>query len=658
MGFPSFPYQWTTSVQSESPAGDGVSITTKAGAYTNSDWVEVIAATPEAWSVTGVWVSANSAGITDTEVDIGIGSAGNEVVVATVGANQGSDSVIPLPVPGAWIPAGSRVALRERDASIFAGFIYKCGIVYVPSLVGSTPSVSTALKLTPTGSSGVTLTASATPWTSGSWTELVASTSSPWAIGLVLIKPVVQVGSVPTSMEIDLGTGGSGSELVLTTIRWASHINNKKSPCQDRLWPLVSVPASTRISARIRTDDSSTVECLVKLQYYDDTTGLSTVMTNQPTVWVPAAADSLSLVCPSSAWVSSPWVEYITSTSTPIAVTQIVCDGVPTSDENEIDIGVGPANSEVVAGTVRFAASGSTDNGSDNTVLTLAVAQTVPLGTRVSLRARTGATGGNTLTAALGYVVTPSFSITADNPQHVLPPASGGVSIHPASSSSWTNSIWGLLSAETPEPMLITGVSITNGATDSWAVDLGTGPSGSESVIGTVRMNTTTLTLLWFPCVVPIFVDAGQRLSIRLRHAAASTTGAVVAITYLSVPQPQALLVEGTQTPIRWLRQSPHVNNEKKRVIINRFELDAQVGTGRTNPPGDDPKAFVQWSFDGGRTWGNPQEVGFGQIGDYTRRMQVYRQGSGRDPVCRVFGSDPSFVALVDAYLDVEACDN
>lgn len=104
---------------------------------------------------------------------------------------------------------------------------------------------------------------------------------------------------------------------------------------------------------------------------------------------------------------------------------------------------------------------------------------------------------------------------------------------------------------------------------------------------------------------------------------------------------------------IRRLRRAPHVNSERKRVIIDRFEIDMEVGIANASGVGSDPHVAVRWSKDGGQTFGNSVSVSAGKIGEYRQRVITRRLGQGRDWVFEIAVTDPIPQRLVDAYLDL-----
>ena len=108
------------------------------------------------------------------------------------------------------------------------------------------------------------------------------------------------------------------------------------------------------------------------------------------------------------------------------------------------------------------------------------------------------------------------------------------------------------------------------------------------------------------------------------------------------------------------IRQAPHVSEGLNRISFNLLEVDFQFGVGLVNnpiagvaTPGSDPKVWVEWSNDGGETWGNAVYASLGQIGKYKTRARRQRLGQSRDRVYRVTTDEPVRVVMLSAYQDL-----
>jgi hypothetical protein len=108
--------------------------------------------------------------------------------------------------------------------------------------------------------------------------------------------------------------------------------------------------------------------------------------------------------------------------------------------------------------------------------------------------------------------------------------------------------------------------------------------------------------------------------------------------------------------PIRRLRRAPHISYEASGIFYHEFELDLETGVGlsigRENSQiGVDPQVMLQWSDDGGHTFGNEHWVSAGRIGQFGRRAVWHRLGRSRDRVFQVVVTDPVKWCLIEAYL-------
>ncbi len=107
--------------------------------------------------------------------------------------------------------------------------------------------------------------------------------------------------------------------------------------------------------------------------------------------------------------------------------------------------------------------------------------------------------------------------------------------------------------------------------------------------------------------------------------------------------------------PIVRMRTAPHFSNGLVLIAHHSFQLDMETGVGTSGTgQGVNPKAALQWSNDGGKTWSNERLANIGKIGKYGTRVIFRRLGMARDRVYRVTISDPNKVVLIGAELAVE----
>lgn len=109
--------------------------------------------------------------------------------------------------------------------------------------------------------------------------------------------------------------------------------------------------------------------------------------------------------------------------------------------------------------------------------------------------------------------------------------------------------------------------------------------------------------------------------------------------------------------PIVRDRICPHTWQDNDRIIINRFQLELSRGVGLDGVPpvGVNPQIYLRVSRDGGNTFGPELNAPVGAIGQYGTRVLWNRLGYGRDIVYWVRYSDPTYMGLVSAEVDLFA---
>lgn len=650
MGAPA-PLLWTTTAQASYPPDDGVTIANVAGNYSNSLWGEVIPATTTAWKITGLYFIANSGALGYTEFDIGMGAAGAESVVATVSGYQGTGSVLPLPVPGTWIPSGARVAIRLRTNTQFAVFTFTVGVTYQPAPFTGVDASSTApvallpsvVVTPPAASGGLAVTSNVTAWVPGAWVAFDNPVPSAMTLGGLFSLGVQSGSSVHAAQQFDIGIGASGAQTVLTSVRWASEYVNLHSYCVAKLWPMVTVPEGSQLWCRVRDTMSTAEVARVALYLYPTTSGFSTVSTTQATIWAPASTDGVTLTSAGSAWANGSWVEVLAATTTPAAALKLMISACP-RDEAEIDVGIGASGSETVLTTFRTTA-GTLTNLTDHCELTLAAGIPIAQGVRLALRVRSAATA-STWRTALGYIESPTFDQIDTTPQQVYPPAGDGIACDPG--DFYVNSDWEEIVDATASAIRITGVSCTYTGSEWVLVDIASGESGSEVVLTTIRVAEVTAILLWFPLVTPYYVEQGIRLSVRVRQSSNTVGSRRVALTYLGVASlpPQPPPPATTRTPIRFVRQGPTLADEDghKNVRFDRIELLCSQGLGAQT-------VQVQWSDNNGYSWSALQTFMTSEIGEYQARAYLWQLGTSRERIFRIIHTDAVPLVILDALM-------
>lgn len=108
--------------------------------------------------------------------------------------------------------------------------------------------------------------------------------------------------------------------------------------------------------------------------------------------------------------------------------------------------------------------------------------------------------------------------------------------------------------------------------------------------------------------------------------------------------------------PIVRRRGFPHLLNDGKRVIYNKFVADMSVATAPGLLTTQEPLMSLRWSDTRGATWNDPVSTGIGATGQYDRWATFWQLGMAQDRVFELFWSAPYKTALQGAYIDMTPC--
>lgn len=219
-------------------------------------------------------IGANS-DVTPFEIDIRTGDDGSPTVIATFPGyahnladdRTGDDgNQIPTIIGIDAIADGDRLSAVFRKGGIVAD-TYAVQAHYLKKpLTGTLLTTTNPLLVSPSAANNLTLaTTSATPWTAGAWTEWRGASGA--AIVVVLLESPTPNNSV-ADREYDIGTGGAGSEAVVTTTREAFGSITGMPWIQDFPYPLDNIAASTRVALRARADRASQTFS-IKIGYFE-----------------------------------------------------------------------------------------------------------------------------------------------------------------------------------------------------------------------------------------------------------------------------------------------------------------------------------------------------------------------------------------------------
>lgn len=251
-------YLTSNAGKSYPPAAVGVTVTA-AASFGAGVWVQVSAATPQAellYGVTCHWAAFT--GSFEFEIDVGVGPSSSEVVIATFRGVQrsgsqivASNSLIRALIPIASIPNGSRIAVRARRSTGSTRDVV-VGVQTLPvAFVGGTVTTTTNPLLSlPSAAAGASITPSGSAWGNSNWAQILASAASALYLNHLAVIPNPVSG---IQAELDIGIGGAGSEVVITTLKAGFQQGSEGAPSVWRLPHLLdAIPASSRVAVRLR----------------------------------------------------------------------------------------------------------------------------------------------------------------------------------------------------------------------------------------------------------------------------------------------------------------------------------------------------------------------------------------------------------------------
>lgn len=250
---------------------NGVQLAAAASWGNSGSWVQAIASAADDLALIGLTVMADASD-QDLEIDIGVGSAGNERSIATVrwylsNPSNGGPGHFELPIAVSGIASGDRVAVKARSQG---GGNYQVWLHYVED--PDSENVTTAhLKSAPAAANMVSVTPSGTSWANSSWVELIDNLEEPSAVVGFTFAPPVNDHNL--DFEVDVGVGAASSEVAVTTMQatafhTASGTGNYRSHIVLPFVYLVNV--GNRISVRMRKSGTTTNAWKYGLLYYGD----------------------------------------------------------------------------------------------------------------------------------------------------------------------------------------------------------------------------------------------------------------------------------------------------------------------------------------------------------------------------------------------------
>lgn len=248
---------------------NGVTVTPSSTAWAPSAWVEITPTTATPWVLVGVNLVPPSLSAVDAEIDVGIGSAGSEVPIATYSARTGSAGCTLFGHTDHWssilidrIPALARVTVRLRKSGT-STTAWGIKVAYYAGPVTGSYNLTTHQSpfRIPTAAAAVTVTTPASAWGNSAYGVLHAALPS----AVVVLGANIELSGNGPRFEVDLATGTASAESVFATL-WEVSGNVSQGLCWFPLHtPLGPLPAGARLACRARSSSGSAVSITVSV---------------------------------------------------------------------------------------------------------------------------------------------------------------------------------------------------------------------------------------------------------------------------------------------------------------------------------------------------------------------------------------------------------
>lgn len=220
------------------------------GTALTTSYSQLIAAT--SFPYCGFLLNVAHVAATQALVTVALGGSGSEKVLiddlefvdSTTPDISGSSIFLPI-----HVPAGSRLAAKASAASSVTANLIGVG-VGSPSGRG----FAGASAMGSNGTKGTQIDPGGTANTKGSWTQITASTAEDYAALMMIVGSNAATVHNTANFLVDIGVGGSGSEVVLVPNLY-THSNNTNDFYQPRCFgPFpCDIPAGSRLSIRAQS---------------------------------------------------------------------------------------------------------------------------------------------------------------------------------------------------------------------------------------------------------------------------------------------------------------------------------------------------------------------------------------------------------------------
>lgn len=253
--------------------------------------------------------------------------------------------------------------------------------------------------------------------------------------------------------------------------------------------------------------------------------------TTSPLLWLPSAANGLSLVPSATIWTWGSWVEL--TSSAPSALFPAYLAALPNNGNTvaqvsaEFQVGVGAAGNERVVAHLRVRVMA--DQWGPMSTFPLGVLfSSIAAGSRVALRVRHGVAGDtDAYRTALGYYAATGGATGWTTTPPLVAPTGGSFVTVTSGGAAWAFGSWVevLPAAMVPTAIMLTGI-VPTAIGVPHEIQIGAGAAGAESSLITLPYATSAgggdgFNYLRFPR--PICISAGTRISVRSRSGTPSS---------------------------------------------------------------------------------------------------------------------------------------
>lgn len=230
----------------------GTALTNSGVAHTKGNYTELDAST--ARNAAGIFVTLQGNGGQEGFVDIAVGAAASEVIIA---ANlhyvinavniRSWEYFIPIPIPG-----GTRIAARFQSSSTTNG-VWVNATLWHGGFMSPSCSVMDALNADTANTQGTLIAQGGANNTKGAYTQIIASTSRRYRALYISNGRRGTVASQAFMNDIAIGAAAS-EQIIIPNVFWNQNTTTDQieRPVQGPFW--VDIPAGTRIAIRGQQD--------------------------------------------------------------------------------------------------------------------------------------------------------------------------------------------------------------------------------------------------------------------------------------------------------------------------------------------------------------------------------------------------------------------